>query len=835
MASPIVCGDALLDGGVPQACDGGATTITGTVVAGTDPSLNFGQPDPIYGAIVYVPSGAVQGLTTGATCDQCTTQQPAIASAVTGVDGTFTLTNPPTGANVTVVIQLGKWRRVLTVDVAPCVNNALTTAQTRLPRKQQELNPNDNIPRFAISTGNVDVLECVLRKMGIDDTEFTDPDLDAFGNPQATGRVHVYQANYDASNGAGGAIIDTGTPSDSLLWSNPTTIDAYDAVLFPCTGGEDDKDPADLSGDPACPECFSAQHNVMSYADMGGRIFATHFSYVWLYDDPPWGCGPNCTVAGQTTADWDPDTLYNDSTAFTGFIDQSFAKGAALAQWLKQAAVGASTTLGQIPVDVVRKDFTSLVGAAQRWMYATHPPDQASFPMHYTFNTPANASPANQCGRVVFSDFHVENVKSSKNETFPKECDGDSPMTPQEKLLEFMLFDLTSCVSPDVPTCTARTCAELGFDCGMQGDGCGNTLDCGTCQNSELCGGGGAPGVCATGCTAKTCAELGFSCGMQGDGCGNTLDCGMCTSPQSCGGGGTPGVCGGGCVALTCVQQGFTCGSQGNGCGGGLQCGECTLPDSCGGGGVPGQCGGATCVAATCGGLGLSCGPAGDGCGGSLDCGTCPTGETCGGGGISGQCGSCAPETCGQQGFGCGQQGDGCGGMIQCGDCPAGETCGGGGIPNQCGGGCMPLSCAQQGLSCGSTGDGCGGSLDCGACPMGESCGGGGMSGQCGVAPDGATCLPLTCVEQGLACGAAGDGCGDLLACGDCPMGETCGGGGTPGQCGAPNCKPRTCDQAMANCGVIGDGCGGIVDCGMCTPPETCGGEDVPNQCGSLH
>ncbi|HEY7954032.1 MAG TPA: hypothetical protein VII38_02030, partial [Polyangia bacterium] len=739
--SPNQCGNSIT--GTSQ-CDGGVTTITGTVVAPTDSTAGFGNPDPIYNALVYVPSSPITALPVGVPgCDQCSSSTPALVQAVTGIDGKFTLTNPPTGPGIKVVIQLGRWRRVLTLNVVACTNNALTTAQTSLPRIQGgntgALDPMDNIPRFAIATGNVDVLECVLRKMGIAKSEFQNPALNASGIPTASGRVQFYQAGSDANNGAAGARISSSTPDYSKLWGNQNTINAYDAVLFPCTGGEDDKTQA-------------AQDVVTTYGDAGGRIFATHYSYVWTFNtynnttkNVPWGCGPGCTTANQTTAAWDPDTQYG---TFTGFIDQSFPKGIALAQWLQQPAVGASTTLGQIPVDVVRWDFDSVL-LGQQWMYSTDPPNSgpASFPLHYTFNTPVLNPPATQCGRVVYSDFHVENSGGSQNVTFPKECGANAPLTPQEKLLEFMLFDLTSCVQPDVPKCTPKSCTQLGFSCGMQGDGCGGTQNCGSCSGGQVCGGGGTPGVCAGGCTTKTCTQLGFNCGTQTDGCGGMQTCGTCAPPQSCGGGGAPGVCGGGaCVPLTCAQQG------------------------------------------------IACGPAGDGCGGTA-----------------------LPNPCGT--------------------CVAPQTCGGGGIPGQCGGGCTPLDCTQLGLNCGAAGDGCGGLIagGCGTCPAGTTCGGGGMAGQCGAPPDGgAMCKPLTCVAQGLSCGSAGDGCGNLLDCGTCTPPQTCGGGGVPGKCGAPNCTPTTCAKANANCGIIGDGCGGTLNCGTCTPPQTCGGGGVPFQCGII-
>ncbi len=40
-------------------------------------------------------------------------------------------------------------------------------------------------------------------------------------------------------------------------------------------------------------------------------------------------------------------------------------------------------------------------------------------PMHYTFDTPVGAAPANQCGRVLYDDFHVEDAATDFT-TFPR-------------------------------------------------------------------------------------------------------------------------------------------------------------------------------------------------------------------------------------------------------------------------------------------------------------------------------------------------------------------------------------------------------------------------------
>ena len=719
-------------------------------MAPTKASAGYGQPDPIPGALVYVPNGTVEPLNPdgNVSCDQCSdgVSGSPLVSATTGTDGTFTLTNVPCGVPVPVVIQLGKWRRQVTVPALTCcASNTMTLEQSRLPRTQSE----GNIPRIAVVTGDADAIECVLPKIGIADSEYS--------LPSGTGRVRFYRDNgqsFEGDNNPAANLFDT-----------PSELRKYDMIILDCVGKQSLK---------------TAQQrlNMEAYANAGGRIFASHFAYVWLF-----GAASDAqthTISFTGTAKWkvqQPSPGDQDA-----FIDTSFSKGVTFGQWVN--LVGAQAGPSKIHISTVRHDLDAVISPAQRWVYGSDY-FTSQIPFQYTFNTPVAAKPENQCGRVLFSDFHVIDATSGGFK-WPGACKA-SPMTAQEKVFEYLLFDLSSCIKPDVPppqSCTPTTCATHGFTCGLIGDGCGGSLNCGTCTGSTTCGGGGQPNVCGLpGCTPRSCLQLGATCGIQGDGCGGTLTCGDCTGPQSCGGGATPNVCGGTCTPKTCAQLGFDCGLTGDGCGGSIDCGSCSGSATCGGGGRPNVCEPA-CVSRTCGDLQAQCGP----------------------------------------------QGDGCGGALSCGDCTAPLTCGGDGTPNVCGGGtCVPKTCAQLGFECGPQGDGCGNVVQCGTCPSGQSCGGAGP-GVCGTI----TCTPLTCETQGLHCGPAGDGCGKVIQCGDCPSGSSCGCPGAPGVCVAPTCVPRTCKDAGATCGPIGDGCGGSIDCGTCAPGETCGGGGVANVCGGI-
>ena len=783
------------------------TTLTGLVYAPTQADAGYGQPDPIPGALIYVPNSAVGSLDGdgGVTCDQCTdgVSGSPLVSTYSATNGSFQLNNVPCGVNVPVVIQLGKWRRQITVpSPACCANTALTQEQTRLPRKQAEFHPNDNLPRIAVVTGSADSIECTLPKIGIAP--------DQYSLPTGTGRVKFYRDN--------GAQFAGTAPAATTLFNSLAEMKKYDMIILDCVGSEQQK-------------TFVQRQNLELYANQGGRVFNSHYAYVWLYALPS-------AISFTSSANWSPQQ--SNPANQDARIDTSFPKGQTFADWVQAVNAQAATSTPAVPrirIINVRNDLTAVNNPpGQQWVYGKASGSTVdATPFQFTFNTPTAAAPANQCGRVLFSDFHVSNISGSG--TFPGQCGAAAAMTPQEKVFEYLIFDLSSCIKPDVPPvqmCTPKTCAQLGLACGPAADGCGGSLSCGPCTAPQTCGGAGVPGQCGVPCVARTCAQLGSNCGTQGDGCGGTVSCGTCTAPQTCGGGGTPNVCGGGtCLAKTCAQLGFSCGQQGDGCGGTLNCGPCTAPQTCGGGGTVGVCGGGTCTAKTCATLGVSCGQWGDGCGLTLNCGPCTSPQTCGGGGVPGQCGGamCTPLTCAQQGFNCGSQGDSCGGTIaSCGMCTAPQTCGGGGVPGVCGGGgtCTPRTCLMQGFNCGLQGNGCGTQIDCGLCPPGQVCGAQGP-GLCGATQ----CTPLSCAAQGISCGPAGDGCGNIIQCGPCTAPQTCGGAGVPGMCGLRPCTPNTCAGIGANCGQVGDGCGGTLSCGVCSPLESCGGGGLANVCGS--
>src|SRR5262249_13462911 len=108
--------------------------------------------------------------------------------------------------------------------------------------------------------------------------------------------------------------------------------------------------------------------------------------------------------------------------------------------------VGGSPMRDQIPIMMGKQTATAVDNAkAERWVYWDNGGMQ--YPQDFQFTTP-NEMPIDQrCGKVVFSDMHVASGSMSAPGTpYPSGC-STADLTPQEKALAFMFFDISSCVS----------------------------------------------------------------------------------------------------------------------------------------------------------------------------------------------------------------------------------------------------------------------------------------------------------------------------------------------------------------------------------------------------
>jgi hypothetical protein len=437
-------------------CSGSATTsVSGTVY---DPAGR----NPLYGIVVYVPSVPPGALPAGL-CYSCSALYDSgmpIADTVTDAAGHFTLTGVPDGANIPLVVQVGKWRMQYTMpNVNRCQDNdtkiaAATTAAPnvlRLPRNHTE----GDIPNIAISTGGADSLECLLSRIGVDKSEYVP-------GPGGTGRLHIYQG-YNGANTTPAAPV-----SSQGLWPNDTAtavtdFSAYDMTLLTCEGQETSgsvgggglggfggRGGGGIGGGLSTMQ----QQALFNYAQAGGRVFASHFHYAWFNKGP---------FAAENLATWTPtaetytmDPNANIETTLPG--GAAFPRGEAMKQWLTN--VNALNANGELHIVQARHNavVTAANTASIPWIVtdtAAQPPNQTEY---FSFDTPFGVAPAEQCGRVVYSDLHVGAASGDYGQTMgedmipggamvPSGC-ANNALSPQEKALEFMLFDLSGCITP---------------------------------------------------------------------------------------------------------------------------------------------------------------------------------------------------------------------------------------------------------------------------------------------------------------------------------------------------------------------------------------------------
>ena len=425
---------------LPLLCAGASaqTSISGTVYMPNGTNV-------LPNVLVYLTTGVPASLVSGAVCPgvNCLTSANAIPSGVTNytytaVDGTFTLNNVPENANYTLVIQAGHWRRQFSEPVG-------TSPLTGLSLNMPSTHAQGDIPLIAINTGSADALECVFRDMGISNNEVTDDSVTS--GATLGGRIHLYLGTHKA-----GARATASTPSESTLMGGTSTtpLNSYDMVMFPCQG-------------ESATESTSNIDQLIAYSSAGGRVFLTHYSSSWLNN--------NDTYLGNSlsgAANWlsSPVSTLNPDPG-VGTVNTNFTRGATLSQWLYNSgyADGNSSgaadtgTQGQVEISTLRWDLSGINDPAQSWLTLNADLTTSSNPiMQFSFNTPFGAAADSQYGRVLFNDYHVEDVSETNNPTYPAECPTiTGSKIAQEKMLEYALFDLSSFVIPVVSPTVSMT------------------------------------------------------------------------------------------------------------------------------------------------------------------------------------------------------------------------------------------------------------------------------------------------------------------------------------------------------------------------------------------
>ncbi len=453
------------------------TTLSGTV---TDPAGKL----PLYDVLVYVPNAPLQPFAAGVAADTCDTiaSGAPLTATLTDAAGAFTLANVPVGSGIPIVIQSGRWRRQFTVDVMnECDDNPIPGGVIGFPRSVAAAGPTPpcsgagtascgDIPQFAVVTGADDGMECLMRRMGIADSEFTAPGPlgTTWGNYQ-NGRVHVYTHN-------GGYVAPQ--TAFTALYGSPAMLRNYQAVVSACTGFT-----WNFAG------YGLAIQNMVDYANLGGRLFTSHFNSWALIEQAP------AASLWPMTANWDPYGPGFEPTTWTingvptpaaeplaVTVDTSFPQGAAFNAWLGNVGALAG---GKLPVydwahvaNSVNAPFgLQWLGGNTQYQYPTLggswcifngiysgcTPDDSSYcgcggwkyvvnpwlgpytpgagpdAVAFTFETPLNKPP--YAGRVLESAMHTSQGSSG---AFPSYCSA-APLNAQEKALEFLLFQNTSC------------------------------------------------------------------------------------------------------------------------------------------------------------------------------------------------------------------------------------------------------------------------------------------------------------------------------------------------------------------------------------------------------
>ena len=403
-------GDAYVHPGLPRPKCAANTqvTITGKVTAPN-------QADPVPGAAVYIPSNVPEDFPLEVRCEVCKQAGQTTNrwwTTTTAYNGSFTLKDVCPGS-YWLIMQNGRFRRAIKITVPTGGNMQIKAGESRLPRKNKEFTIHDTVPKIAVATGDYDKMECVLLKMGLDNSAY-----------------HLYE---------GAKLLKNKNLKTSFadLVKNYNLLKTYNIVFINCT---DNTFETQLKNS-------AVVQNLTNYVKAGGRLYITDWSYDWMEQLPE--------LAGYIdfepgVSDGTPETQNKAALGKGDIKVLADIKDPALAKWLGQFGGAIQNGKSQIShfltqwviMHKVSKDVKTWVTGVISSITGSI---SGSRPLTVTFNY-------KNCGKALFSSYHTEGrddelkAYPAPAKPFPNYCTGQ--ISPQDRILEYLIFDIANCVTP---------------------------------------------------------------------------------------------------------------------------------------------------------------------------------------------------------------------------------------------------------------------------------------------------------------------------------------------------------------------------------------------------
>jgi hypothetical protein len=346
--------------------------------------------DPVGRALVYIARDEPEPLPAQNDCELCKILSSGVwVQTHSDAKGAFRFTAVPAGT-LRLVVQLGRFRRITTIEASCNSEIVLDAAQTRLPRNRKE----GDIPNVAVSTGQVDRMQDVLTKIGLE--------------------------QFDLIEGRG-ASSSTPYPTLAALLGDPVKLGSYHILLLNCSNGFE-----------SLLQSSATVKNVQDFVHAGGRLFVDDLSYEFIQWPFPDAIsfesldGHDALDAAElgkplasVTASITQPELRSWLELFPGMLqsDGTVSIQGWLGHWAVMHAPGAGSKVW------VQGDVSF------------YPSSTGSRPL--TVSADPVRSDGRRCGRVAFNSYH----------TVPNQSSPTSPFLPQERILEYIFFRVADCLT----------------------------------------------------------------------------------------------------------------------------------------------------------------------------------------------------------------------------------------------------------------------------------------------------------------------------------------------------------------------------------------------------